>query len=101
MIESQQKQKYSAVHSCPKSEENFEEIRFYWSVKKNLYIKLLYLLIAVTNGTEDENVAVDDDNEWYKEDKGEEQHCVCPNWGSKGHVIPRTRSHETFWNIST
>lgn len=31
------------------------------------------------NGTEDEDVAVDDDDERYEEDRDEEQHCVCPH----------------------
>lgn len=38
-----------------------------------------YSLIAVMNGMEDEDVAVDDDDERYEEDKDKEHHRVCPN----------------------
>lgn len=100
------KKNYSSEHNCPVSEEI--SITFLWSwvgwvanENTSFLIFVSYSLIAVMNGMEDEDVAVDDDDERYEEDKDKEHHRVCPNWGDKGHVIPRARRHQTFRDIGT
>ena len=56
---------------------------------------------CVSDGSEDAEVAEDDDEERDEEDKDKEQHGVGTDRRSKCHVIPGTRRHQTFWDIST
>lgn len=62
---------------------------------------LKYSLVGSANGSENEEIAIDDDDEWNEEDKDEEEHSVSSHRGCEGHIIPGTRGQQPFRNIRT
>lgn len=58
-------------------------------------------LVGGADGPEDENVAVDDDEQWQEEDKDEEQHGVGSHWWREGHVVPRAGGQQALGDIGT
>lgn len=54
-----------------------------------------------SDGSEDAAVAEDDDEERDEEDEGKEQHGVRADRRGERHVVPRTRCHQTLWDIRT
>ncbi len=58
-------------------------------------------LISAANGSENKEIAVDDDDKWNEEDEDEEEHSVSSHRGCEGHIIPGARGQQPFRNIST
>lgn len=63
-----------------------------WTAKLNW-------LVGDADGSEDKDVAVDDDEKWQEEDKDEEQHGVRSHWRGEGHVVPRTGSQQALRHV--
>ncbi len=58
-------------------------------------------LISAANGSENKEIAIDDDGKWNEEDEDEEEHSVSSHRRCEGHIIPGARGQQAFGNIST
>lgn len=61
---------------------------------------IIYSLIGATNGPENKEIAVDNDDKRNKEHKGEKKHCVSSHGGRESHIVPGAGGQQPFRNIS-
>lgn len=59
------------------------------------------LLACLSDGLEDEDVAVNDDKQGEEEHKTEEQHGVGADRWREAHVVPGARGQQTFGYVGT
>lgn len=59
------------------------------------------LLARLSDGLEDEDVAVNDDEQGEEEHKTEEQHGVGADGRREAHVVPGARGQQAFGHIGT
>lgn len=59
------------------------------------------LLARLSDGLEDEDVAVNDGKQGEEEDEAEEQHGVGADRRREAHVVPGARGQQTFGHVGT
>lgn len=81
--------------------ETFERVAAAAAVAVGAAVDLPHRMVGGANCSEDEVVAVNDDEERQEKDEDKEQHGVGAHGRGEGHVIPGARGHQTLGDIRT